>query len=344
MHILVTGGAGFIGSHLVDLHLARGDSVHVLDDLSTGNRANLAAYAGDPRLRLSEADLNTWPGLQSAVAGADRIYNMAAVVGMFRVLEQPVEVTRVNTVGCERLLQAVAEAGHRPQVVLPSSSSVYGPAKYEDLHEEANIVASPDAPLLNYALSKLSNEVQGRAYAQQHDIPVVIARLFNTVGLRQSGQYGFVVPRFVQQALSGQPITVFGDGQQTRSFCDVRDTVAILDTLASTPDAYGNVVNVGNTLEISILELAEFIRQRIGSEAPIQFIPYEQAYGKSFEQIPQRRPILSRLSALTGYRHQFTLTHTIDDLCEHYGMQLPSPPKAASEAAVKTPAESKAKV
>ncbi len=329
MHILITGGAGFIGSHLVDLHLARGDSVHVVDDLSTGNRANLAAHQTNPRLRFDEGDITTWSGLDEAVATSDRIYNMAAVVGMFRVLEQPIEVTRVNTVGCERLLQAVAEAGHRPQVVLPSSSSVYGPAKYEDLHEQADIVASPDAPLLNYALSKLSNEVQGRAYAQTYDIPVVIARLFNTIGLRQSGQYGFVVPRFVQQALAGQPLTVFGDGQQTRSFCDVRDTVAILDRLAGTSAARGQVVNVGNTQEITILELAELIRERTGSASPLQFVPYEQAYGQAFAQIPQRRPILDRLSKLTGYQHRWPLETTIDDLCAHYRL-LPARPAPVS--------------
>jgi UDP-glucose 4-epimerase len=332
MRVFITGGAGFIGSHLVDLHLARGDHVHVLDDLSTGNRANLAAHQTDPCLAFDEGDLNTWEGLDEAVAAADRVYNMAAVVGMFRVLEQPVEVTRVNTMGCERLLQAIADAGHRPQTVLISSSSVYGPAKYEDLHEEADIVASPDAPLLNYAISKLSNEIQGRAYAARYGIPVTIARLFNTVGLRQSGQYGFVVPRFVQQALAGEPLTVFGDGRQTRSFCDVRDTVAILDTLASTPAANGKVVNVGNIQEITILELAELVKARIGSDSQVQFMSYEKAYGQSFAQIPQRRPILDRLVALTGYRHSYPLAQTIDDLCSHYRMQLGRRPAANADA------------
>ncbi|GAB3737731.1 SDR family NAD(P)-dependent oxidoreductase [Luteimonas pelagia] len=322
MRVLITGGAGFIGSHLVDLHIARGDHVHVLDDLSTGNRANLAAHQTNPFLQFDEGDLNTWDGLDDAVAAADRVYNMAAVVGMFRVLEQPVEVTKVNTMGCERLLQCIADAGHKPQTVLISSSSVYGPAKYEDLHEEADIVASPDAPLLNYAISKLSNEIQGRAYAAKYGMPVTIARLFNTVGLRQSGQYGFVVPRFVQQALAGEPITVFGDGSQTRSFCDVRDTAAMLDTLARTPAANAKVVNVGNIQEITILELAELVKARVGSDSPIRYVPYAQAYGQSFAQIPQRRPILDRLQALTGYRHRFPLVQTIDDLCAHYRMQL----------------------
>ncbi len=317
MRVLVTGGAGFIGSHLVEMHLARGDEVFVVDDLSTGNIENLAAFRDLPGfVGFAQADLLEWEALDTRVAWAERIYNMAAVVGMFRVLEEPVDTTRVNVLGCERLLEAVARAGHKPVVVLPSSSSVYGPAKYEDLHEEAEIVASPDAPLLNYALSKLSNEVQGRAYFDTQDLPVVIARLFNTVGDRQSGLYGFVVPRFVQQALDGEPLTVFGDGSQTRSFCDVRDTVAILDTLAQTPEAYGKVVNVGNTQEITIRELAEMVCDIVGSESSLQYVPYEVAYGKSFAQIPQRRPILDRLQQLSGYQHRWQLPDTIADLAE----------------------------
>lgn len=331
MRILITGGAGFIGSHLAEMHLMRGDQVHVVDDLTTGNRANLAAFQTNPYLSFEQADVLTWAGLDERVAWADRIYNMAAVVGMFRVLQQPVETTRVNVLGCERLLNAVARSGRRPQIVQPSSSSVYGPAKYEDLHEGADIVASPGAPLLNYALSKLTNEVQGRAYAEKYDLPIVIARLFNTVGLRQSGLYGFVVPRFVQQALSGRPITVFGDGSQTRSFCDVRDTAAMLDVLAGTPAAHGQVVNVGNTQEITILELAELIRERVGSTSPLHFVPYEQAYGQSFAQIPQRRPILDKLSALTDYRHRWPLADTIDELHLHYRIALPSQSPAAAD-------------
>ncbi len=314
MQVLVTGGAGFIGSHLVDLHLSCGDKVQVIDDLSTGNLANLGRHRADPALRFDQADLTTWTGLGRAVAAADRIYNMAAVVGMFRVLEQPVEVIRVNTVGCERLLEAVAAAGHRPQVVLASSSSVYGPARNEDMQEDAVIVYSPGTPLLGYALSKLSNEVQGRAYAGKYRIPVVVARLFNTVGLRQSGRYGFVLPRLVQQARSGQPLTVFGDGLQTRSFCDVRDTVAILDLLARTPQAHGQVVNVGNAQEISILSLAERVLAHTGSDVPIRFVPYAEAYGQTFEQIPQRRPNLDQLFSLTGYRHRWSLDETIEEL------------------------------
>ena len=318
MRILVTGGAGFIGSHLVDFHLQRGDQVTAVDDLSTGNPANIAAHGGNPSFKFVHADLLTWQGLDAAVAAADRIYNMAAVVGMFRVLQQPVETTRVNTFGCERVMQAVVAAGHEPQVVQPSSSSVYGAARYEDLHEDAPIMISPDAPLMNYALSKLSNEAQGRAYHEKHGVQVVIARLFNTAGLRQAGLYGYVLPRFVQQAIAGEPITVFGDGRQTRSFCDVRDTVAMLNILAETPAAYGKVVNVGNAQEIRIIELANLVRERTNSASPLTFVSYEQAYGKAFAQIPQRRPILDRLRKLTDYQYRWPLASTVDWLYAHY--------------------------
>lgn len=318
MHILITGGAGFIGSNLAEYHLAKGDHVHVVDDLSTGSIENVSRMGERTDLRFDHADIVTWVGLDRAVAWADRIYNMAAVVGMFRVLNEPVEVTRVNVLGCERVLEAMVRAGHRPLLVIPSSSSVYGVAHYEELREDIPLQVSPEAPLLNYILSKLTNEVQGCAYAQKHQLPVVTARLFNTIGPHQSGQYGFVVPRFVQQALSGQPMTVFGDGTQTRSFCDVRDTVRMLDALANTPSAQGRVVNVGNNQEITIQDLALLIRQRADSRSVLEYVPYAKAYGRSFEQIPQRRPTLDRLIELTGYRHQWTLESTVDDLIEHY--------------------------
>jgi UDP-glucose 4-epimerase len=323
MHILITGGAGFIGSHLAEYHLARGDQVYAVDDLSTGTRAGVTMYQNDPNYRFAEADILRWEGLEQAVAAADRIYHMAAVVGMFRVLNQPIEVTRVNVLGCERVLQAVVKTGSRAQIVIPSSSSVYAHADPVNLREDVDIVLSTRNPLVNYATSKLTNEIQGRAYAQQHQLPVVMVRLFNAIGPRQSGMYGFVVPRFIQQALAGEPITVFGDGSQTRSFCDVRDTVAMLDALAGTPAAYGQVVNVGNDQEIPIRALAEMVRQRANSSSELQCVPFTKAYGQDFEQIPQRRPILTRLFDLTGYRHRWTLAQTVNDLIGFYRRAAP---------------------
>ena len=178
--------------------------------------------------------------------------------------------------------------------------------------------------LTGYAVSKLTNEIQALSYAQKYGIPVHIIRFFNTVGRRQSGVYGFVLPRFVQQALSGEPLTVFGDGSQTRSFCDVRDTIGMLDALAETPEAQGQVVNVGNPREISIRELADVVKDRVGSDSPVEYVPFDVGYGKEVKQITQRRPDLTRLLGLTGYKHQWTLEETIDDLIAHYQGALPA--------------------
>ena len=328
--ILITGGAGFIGSHIAAHHLAQGDSVLVVDNLSTGSMANIAAFETSRRFRLQVADVVSWPGLEQAVANADRVYHMAAVVGMFQVLEHPVDIVRVNVHGCERVLQAAAATRPSPSVVVASSSSVYGRAAPEQMREDADLVMVPGSPLLHYAVSKLANEAQAQAYAQTNGVHVVAARLFNTVGPGQAGMYGYVVPRFVQQAMAGEPITVFGDGGQTRSFCDVRDTVALLAALADTPAARGQVVNVGNAQEVTIQALAELVRERTGSRSPITHIPYVQAYGRSFEQIPQRRPMLERLHALTPVRPRWTLEATIDDLVSYYRGNTRQEPASAT--------------
>ncbi|MBU3665972.1 MAG: NAD-dependent epimerase/dehydratase family protein [Chthoniobacterales bacterium] len=315
MNILVTGGAGFIGSHVAEFHLGRGDSVSVVDDLTTGSEANVAIFRDNARYRFAQADILTWPDLDKEVAAADRIYHMAAVVGMFRVLKEPVRVTEVNVCGTERLLRAAARAGHKPQTVIASSSSVYGHCQTTELREDAELVFVPHkGGLTGYALGKLMNEVQARAYRRQHELPVVIARLFNAVGPRQTGNYGFVLPRFVKQALAGKPLTVFGDGTQTRSFCDVRDTVAALDMLAGNPADWGEPVNVGNTREISILDLAEMVIERAGSSSKIEFIPFDRAYGEHFEHITQRRPVEEKLESLTGFHPKWSLEKTVDDL------------------------------
>ena len=313
--ILITGGAGFIGSHLADLHVGRGDSVVLLDDLSTGSAGNIAPLLEGGRRRFIQADLLTWEGLTEEILRADRIYHLAAVVGMLRVLADPVGVTRVNVLGTERLLEAVARSGRKPELLIASSSSVYGHTDARELHESAPLIFRPEsAGLTGYALSKLTNEIQGKAYRQRHGIPVTIARLFNSVGPHQSGNYGFVLPRFVKQALSGEPLTVFGDGTQTRSFCDVRDSVRALDLLAADPGGKGEPVNVGNPREIPILELANLVIARSGSTSPIRFLPFETAYGEHFSQIAQRRPVIDCLQRLTGFSPEWTLERTIDDL------------------------------
>ena len=320
MNILITGGAGFIGSHLAEYHLAKGDSVVALDDLSTGSEEvfnSLHCRDSGGNFHLEKGDILTWPDLESEIARSDRIYHMAAVVGMFRVLKEPVEVTRVNVLGTERLLECIARCGNLPELVIASSSSVYGHSHESVLSEGIELVYAPEkGGLTAYALSKLTNEIQAMAYREIHALPVSIPRLFNAVGPRQSGNYGFVLPRFITQALSGEPLTVFGDGTQTRSFCDVRDTVASIDILAGKPEAWGRAVNVGNPREISILDLARMVIERSGSPSPIEFVSFEKGYGSNFWQVTQRRPSIDLLQKLTSFQHVWTLEKTIDDLIE----------------------------
>jgi nucleoside-diphosphate-sugar epimerase len=315
MNILITGGAGFIGSHLAEYHLERGDNVVTVDDLSTGSEQNVAPFLKNPQYRFEKGDILTWERMDQEIAVADRIYHMAAVVGMFRVLQQPVEVTRVNVQGTERILDGIARSKNRPVVVVASSSSVYGHSHAPALREEAEIVVplTNDA-LVGYGLSKLTNEIQAMAYRQAHGLSVAIPRLFNAVGPRQQGSYGFVLPRFIEQAVSGRPLTVFGDGSQTRSFCDVRDTVVALDLLAENPACWGQPVNVGNSREISILDVAKLVISRSGSRSAIEFMPFEKGYGKNFKHILQRRPVLEKLQQLTSFQPAWTLESTIDYL------------------------------
>ena len=220
MKILITGGAGFIGSHVVEHHLNRGDNVVAVDDLSTGSRANLEEFQGNPRFRFVHADIMNWDGLAGAVHVADRVYHLAAVVGMFRVLREPVRVTEVNVCATELLLSTIAAAPRHPQVVIASSSSVYSHTHSRDLREDDELVYLPkQGGLTGYALSKLTNEIQAMAYREEHGLQVTIPRLFNAVGPRQTGNYGFVLPRFIKQALAGDPLTVFGATRLPRSYC-----------------------------------------------------------------------------------------------------------------------------
>jgi UDP-glucose 4-epimerase len=316
VHVLITGGAGFIGSHLAELHLARGDKVHVVDDLSTGSIENIRPFLKQQNFLFDHADLLTWDKLDRVAAWADRVYHLAAVVGVYRVLAEPTKVLAVNIAAFERLLRAVNASGWKPQLVLASSSEVYGHNDHDLLREEQDLVISTrTGTRWLYSVSKIADEALCMSFAKHFGIPTVITRFFNTVGPRQTGRYGMVIPRFIEQAVNGEDITVFGPGDQTRSFCDVRDTVAALDKVAehaTTPEPM--VVNVGNDREISINDLAQMIVDRAGSKSRIQHMPLLQAYGEDFEDIRRRRPALERLRTLTGFKHKFTLEQTIDDL------------------------------
>jgi UDP-glucose 4-epimerase len=325
MNIFITGGAGFIGCHLAEYHLERGDHVVTLDDLSTGSEQNVAPFLKNPCYRFEKRDLLTWQGLEQEIAAADRVYHMAAVVGMFRVFQHPVEVTRVNVQGTERILECIARSKNRPIVVVASSSSVYGFSSTSELNEDTELVfPAKNNALIGYSLSKLTNEIQAMAYRQAHGISVAIPRLFNAVGPRQSGNYGFVLPRFIKQAVSGAPLTVFDDGSQTRSFCDVRDTIVALDLMAKNPVSWGQPVNVGNSREISIFDLAKLVISRSGSHSTIEFVSYEKGYGESVDHILRRRPVLEKLRQLTLFQPVWTLESTIDDLLKREHAQLDS--------------------
>jgi UDP-glucose 4-epimerase len=316
VHVLITGGAGFIGSHLAELHLARGDKVHVVDDLSTGSIENIRPFLKQQNFLFDHADLLTRDKLDRVAAWADRVYHLAAVVGVYRVLAEPTKVLAVNIAAFERLLRAVNASGWKPQLVLASSSEVYGHNDHDLLREEQDLVISTrTGTRWLYSVSKIADEALCMSFAKHFGIPTVITRFFNTVGPRQTGRYGMVIPRFIEQAVNGEDITVFGPGDQTRSFCDVRDTVAALDKVAehaTTPEPL--VVNVGNDREISINDLAQMIVERAGSSSRIQHMPLLQAYGEDFEDIRRRRPALERLRTLTDFKHKYTLEQTIDDL------------------------------
>lgn len=323
MNVFITGGAGFIGSNLAEYHLNRGDSVVIVDDLSSGNIENINDLLQNMRFRFAIADFLQWDDFDLEVAKADRIYHLAAVVGMFRVLKEPTTVMRVNVCGTERLLEVAADCGSTAQIIIASSSSVYGhPHHTHDLGEDDDLTYVPETGgLLGYALSKLANEVQAKSYHREFGLRVIIPRFFNVVGPRQTGTYGFVIPRFIEQALTGQPLTVFGDGTQIRSFCDVRDTIRALEMLADkegSGDASvsGQVVNVGNSREISILDLAKLVIERSGSDSEIEFVPFDRAYGEHFDQITQRRPDLGKLKKLTGITPKWSLEFSQN--CVHH--------------------------
>jgi UDP-glucose 4-epimerase len=300
MKSLVTGGAGFIGSHLVEYLLSRGDEVMVLDDLSTGNLSNLASVRNNPNFQLVIGTILDPAVVHECVSQCDRVFHLAAAVGVKLIVEQPLTSLRANIHGTENVLMVCAETG--ATLLLASTSEIYGKNESDSLSEEADrVLGSPLKSRWSYAAAKGIDEAFAHAYWTEFGLPVSIVRLFNTVGPRQKGRYGMVVPNLVGQALRGDPLTVFGNGRQTRCFSSVTDIVPALVQIAESTEAYGKAYNLGGAQEISILELAELILRETGSASEIQFVPYANAYGEGYEDMRRRVPDNSLAHELIGF-------------------------------------------
>lgn len=311
IRFLITGGAGFIGSHLADLLLSQGHRVAAIDDLSTGQATNIAHLQDHPNFAFTQGSIADDDLLESCVARCDILVHLAAAVGVKLIVEQPVRTIETNIMGTEQVLKAAMR--HRVRVLIASTSEVYGKGSRIPFHEEDDVLLGPTSKSRwAYAASKMVDEFLGLAYHQQHGLDVVLFRLFNTVGPRQTGRYGMVIPRFVSQALANEPITIYGDGQQKRCFCDVRDVVQAIAKLAIHPAAAGRVFNIGSSEEITIEALASRICQLAGSSSALTFTPYSQAYAPGFEDMFRRVPDTQRVRDLIGWQP----TRKLDDILQ----------------------------
>ena len=309
MRALVTGGAGFIGSHLSDALLAQGHDVLILDNLSTGSFDNIAHLKGRPGFEYFIDTVNNESLLAELIDRSDVVFHFAAAVGVKLIVEQPVYTIETNVHGTEVVLKHANKK--KKLVVLASTSEVYGKSDDVPFREDSDLVLGPTPKhRWAYACSKAIDEFLALAYWKERKLPVIIVRFFNTVGPRQTGQYGMVIPNFVRQALAGEAITVFGDGTQSRAFTHVADVVAALLKLVVEPKAIGQVINIGNMQEVTMTQLAERVRDLSGSKSVIKHIPYDEAYESGFEDMPRRVPDLSRVKGLIGYEPK----HDLDDI------------------------------
>jgi UDP-glucose 4-epimerase len=326
MRVLITGGAGFIGSHLADRMLARGDDVVVIDDFSSGSPENIAHLRGNRRFECVVGSASDADVVSPLVARSDAIIHLAAAVGVRLILESPVRTIENNLFGTAVVLTAAADAqkaGNRKLVLLASTSEVYGKGNSPPFREEDDLTLGPTTnSRWAYACSKAMDEWLGLAHWRENGLPVTIARFFNTVGPRQTGRYGMVLPNFTDQALAGEPITVFGTGRQSRCFCHVNDTVEAVIRLLDTPGTDGQVFNVGSDREISMRELAELVRQAANSSSHIELVPYEEAYAEGFEDMERRVPDCAKIEKWTGFRPKRSLEQIIADVIADRRMRL----------------------
>jgi UDP-glucose 4-epimerase len=314
---LITGGAGFIGSHLSEALLAQGDEVLILDNLSTGSIDNIAHLKGRPGFEYFIDTVDNEPLLAELIDRSDVVFHFAAAVGVKLIVEQPVHTIENNVHGTEVVLKHANKK--KKLVVVASTSEVYGKSNDVPFREDSDLVLGPTPKhRWAYACSKAIDEFLALAYWKERKLPVIIVRFFNTVGPRQTGQYGMVIPNLVRQSLAGEPITVFGDGTQRRSFTHVGDVVGALLKLVREPKAIGQVINIGNTEEVSILQLARRIRELTGSDSSIKLIPYDEAYESGFEDMPRRVPSLDRVQGLIGYAPKNTLDDILAQVIDYF--------------------------
>ena len=316
MRYLVTGGAGFIGSHLSEALLAAGGEVFVVDDLSTGRAANIEPLKANPRFHYRVDSVMNAPLVAELVDEADVVFHLAAAVGVFLVVESPVRTIETNVRGTETVLHHAAKK--RRKVVLASTSEVYGSSQSARFREDDDLVLGPPTQgRWSYACSKALDEFLALAYHRERGLPAVIVRLFNTVGPRQTGRYGMVIPRFVAQALAGGPITVYGDGTQTRAFCHVADTVRALVGLAGDDRAVGQIFNIGSDHEISMNDLAERVRRIANPDAAIAHVPYDEAYAPGFRDMLRRVPDIAKLRAFLAFEPSIPIDGIIESVRDH---------------------------
>ena len=316
MRYLITGGAGFIGSHLSEVLLERGENVFVLDDLSTGSVENIRHLKANGRFHYVFDSILNKHLLAELVDESDVVIHLAAAVGVRLIVEHPVRTLETNIHGTQSVLDAASKK--KKLVFIASTSEVYGKSDKVPFHEDADLVLGPTTKSRwSYAASKALDEFLALSYWKERKQPVKIARFFNTVGPRQTGRYGMVLPNFVRQALAGEPITVYGSGKQSRCFCDVRDSVESLIRLLATDQSIGEVVNIGTDQEVTIERLAHLVKERTESNSTIAFVPYDQAYEPGFEDMPRRVPSLDKLEKLTGFRPAIPLVEIVDRVIAH---------------------------